>query len=83
MIHWYTDKFAEDVHRVLRDKTNPICAELFPGFILSHAGFNRHTDLCTGRDEIIIKLHLRPMGEAMITDALLALKQPLITKDTK
>jgi hypothetical protein len=71
---WYKGDTAKAVHERLKVHTDQMCADLFPGFTLTHTGFNR-MDECdrfnTGRDEIKIVLHLRPIGEvAFIEEAL-------------
>lgn len=68
---WYTDQSAEMVHERLKSYTDKMCEDLFPCFVLTHSGFNRmdeSTRFITGKDEIKIVLHLRPISEARVID---------------
>jgi hypothetical protein len=68
---WYTDQSAKMTHDRLKLHMDKMCAELFPGFVLTHTGFNRMDEgqrFNTGRDEIKVVLHLRPIGEAAFID---------------
>lgn len=68
---WYKDESAKMTHERLKVHMNRMCEELFPNFVLTHTGFNRMDDgqrFNTGRDEIKVVLHLRPIGEAALIE---------------
>jgi len=68
---WYKDESAKMTHDRLKLHMDKVCADLFPGFTLTHTGFHRMDESMrynTGRDEIKVVLHLRPIGEAAFID---------------
>jgi hypothetical protein len=60
-IKWFTDQYAKQKHRELEAFLKPMAEQMFPNHLFTHSGFNRNENT----DEITIKLHLRPIGEAM------------------
>lgn len=74
---WFKDESAKRTHERLKVHMDKMCAELFPSFTLTHTGFNRMDEsqrFNTGRDEIKVTLHLRPIGEAAFIEE--ALNRP-------
>ena len=59
-IKWYTDEAAKRTHAAIEAAIKPICEQMMPNHLFTHMGINR--DDIT--NEIVIKLHLRPIGEA-------------------
>lgn len=59
---WYTDDEARIAHEAMKKQLGPFVAEMFPGYELSHTGFNR--DFNT--EEITIKLHLNQIGSVKV-----------------
>ena len=74
---WFKDESAKRTHDRLKVHMDKVCAELFPSFTLTHTGLHRMDEsqrFNTGRDEIKVVLHLRPIGEAAFIDE--ALNRP-------
>jgi hypothetical protein len=63
---WYRDRAAETTFRVLEEEVGPIIDRLLPKYRMTHFGVLTPTslDLAVGRNEIVLQLHLRPLGEA-------------------
>jgi hypothetical protein len=66
---WFSprDAAAKATFDAFQEAIGPVVADLLPTFRLTHIGFNRMPDdmrFSTGRDEIQVTLHLRPLGEA-------------------
>lgn len=57
--HWYSDESARRAYLLLQAELMPLVANLFPGYKLSHAGFNRNNVT----QEVQIKLHLLPRDQ--------------------
>lgn len=53
-IKWYSDQSAEHAYRMTKARLEPVVADLFPDYELSHLGVNRNHDT----EEVVIKLHL-------------------------
>jgi hypothetical protein len=86
--HWFHPKdwHARLAFEAIKDRLGPLLAEVFPDFQLTHCGFERRPEglrFIDGRDEIQVKLHLRPIGEAYaIQTRLEAMAMPeLLTKE--
>ena len=58
---WYTDNSAKQVHEAVEKAIKPMCEQLMPNHLFTHMGINRNEIT----DEIVIKLHLPPIGEAV------------------
>lgn len=71
---WFSpkDSAARATFDAFQDRIGPLVADLLPSFRLTHIGFDRMPDdvrFVTGRDEIRVVLHLRPLGEAYAIQA--------------
>lgn len=72
-ITWYGDETARIAYERARYLLDRPLAELFPGLVLNHMGVHRN-ELYDGPDderagEVVIKLHLRPIGTARVSGA--------------
>jgi hypothetical protein len=65
-IKWYGDEDAKRLHNLLSEELKPIMARMCPSYELSHVGINRHMHDSDMREEIIIKLHLNPIGSVKV-----------------
>lgn len=61
---WYTDPQAEATFKAFEQQIDPLIAKLLPSFRMTHIGMKRHENRETGKEEIQVVLHLRPLGEA-------------------
>ena len=61
---WYSDAYAKQVHRALSEELKRIIDKMCPGHELSHVGINRNEET----EEIILKLHLNPIGKIKVMD---------------
>ena len=61
-IKWYSDQTAEHAYRVTKARLEPVVADLFPDYELSHLGVNRNHDT----EEVVIKLHLNKIGQVRV-----------------
>jgi hypothetical protein len=58
---WYADEAAKRTHAAIEYAIKPMCEKMMPNHLFTHMGINRN-ELT---NEIVIKLHLRPIGEAV------------------
>ena len=63
-IRWYNDADARLLHKRVEEYIKPMCVELMSGYAYTHMGINRNEFT----QEVTIKLHLRPIGEAYWID---------------
>lgn len=59
---WYADNSAKLAHEVMSAALADFVAKVFPGYELSHSGFNRN-DMT---EEVVIRLHLNPIGSVRV-----------------
>lgn len=59
---WYNDESARIAHARMEAALDPIVANMFPEYELSHFGVNRNYDT----EEVIIKLHLNKIGHVRV-----------------
>lgn len=57
---WYTDQTAKHTFQQFEQHIKPMCERLIPSHAFTHMGINRN-DLT---NEVVIRIHLRPIGEA-------------------
>ena len=60
-VKWYTDNAAKLVHQKVEACIKDMCAEMFRDHLFTHLGINRNEFT----NEIVLKIHLRPIGEAV------------------
>jgi hypothetical protein len=59
---WHRDEASNSAYKAMEDALQPLLGKVMPSHLLTHFGINR--DFNT--DEVIIKLHLRPLGQAKV-----------------
>lgn len=59
-IKWYTDESAKRVSNLVEHELKKMVALVFPDHLYTHMGISRNDNT----NEVTIKLHLRPVGEA-------------------
>lgn len=69
---WYTDSYAQQQHRQMAEHLKPMIAEfLGPTYELSHVGINKNDH----SGEVILKLHLNPIGQVRVASDPLRLEE--------
>lgn len=64
-VEWFNDQMAQSVYGHMRLAMQSMIAAMCPSHELSHMGFSRNHDT----DEVVIKLHLNPLGSVRVVDA--------------
>lgn len=58
---WYADEAAKRTHERVESFVKPMCAQMIPSHLFTHLGIHRNENT----NEVILKIHLRPVGEAV------------------
>lgn len=58
---WYNDQSAKRTHERVESFVKPMCAQMLPSHLFAHLGI--HMNDIT--NEVILRIHLRPVGEAV------------------